>query len=183
MQTHIRLHHMGVRIVHSDLREEFWILRARQAIKVLYTCLPCKIARNPFGQEREAPMPADSHCLRSFQVTGIDFAGLNVKRKPPLRKCYIALFTCATVRAVHVELCSDLTTDTFLLAFQRLDAADYRIQYTPTTRRRSTRRTGSSLSCGKPLQPLKPIASLPSMASHGNSSLPGRLGGENGGKE
>ena len=33
MQTHIRLHHLGVRIVLSELREEFWILRARQAIK------------------------------------------------------------------------------------------------------------------------------------------------------
>ena len=54
-----------------------------------------------------------------FQVTGIDFAGtLYVKGKHPLRECYIALFTCATVRAVHLELCSDLTTDTFLLAFQ-----------------------------------------------------------------
>jgi hypothetical protein len=32
-QTHLRLHHMGVRIVLSELRDEFWILRARQAIK------------------------------------------------------------------------------------------------------------------------------------------------------
>jgi len=106
----------------SELREEFWILRARQAIKkVLYTCLPCKIARSPFGQEREAPMPADRlSASRSFQVTGINFAGpLFVKGKPPLRKYQIALFISATVRAVHLELCSDLTMDMFLLAFQR----------------------------------------------------------------
>ena len=66
-------------------------------------------------------MPADRiTASRPFQVTGIDFAGpLYVKGKLPLRKCYIALFTCATVRAVHLELCSDLTTDTFRLAFQR----------------------------------------------------------------
>jgi len=122
MQTHIRLHHLGVRIVLSELREEFWILRARQAIKmILHTCLPSKITRNHFGQEREPPMPADRiSASRPFQVTGIDFAGpLYVKGKPPLRKSYIALFSCATVRAVHLELCSDLTTDTFLLAFQR----------------------------------------------------------------
>jgi hypothetical protein len=66
-QTHIRLHHMGVRIALSKLREEFWILRVRQAIKkVLYKCFPCKIARNPFGQERETPMPADSHCFQAL---------------------------------------------------------------------------------------------------------------------
>jgi len=105
----------------SELREEFWILRGRQAIKkILHKFLPCKIARNPFGQEWEAPMQADRiTASRPFQVTDIDFAGpLYVKGKLPLRKCYIALFTCATVRAVHLELGSDLTTDTFLLAFQ-----------------------------------------------------------------
>ena len=106
----------------SVLREEFWILRARQAIKkVLYTCLPCKIAKNPFGQEREAPMPADRvSASKPFQVTGIDFAGpLYVKGTPLLKPCYVALFTCATIRAMHLELCSDMTTDTFLLSFQR----------------------------------------------------------------
>jgi len=66
-------------------------------------------------------MPADRlTASRPFKVTGIHFAGpLYVKGKPPLRKCYMALFSCATVRAVRLELCSDLTTDTFLLAFQR----------------------------------------------------------------
>ena len=96
----------------SELREEFWILRARQAIKkVLYTCIPCKIARNTFGQEREAPILADRGTASR--------ASLYVKGKSSLRKCYIALFTCATVRAVQLEHCSDLNTDTFLLAFQR----------------------------------------------------------------
>jgi hypothetical protein len=65
-------------------------------------------------------MPTDRvTASRPFQVTGIDFAGpLYANGKPNWRKCYIALFTCSTVRAVHMELCSDLTTDTFLLAFQ-----------------------------------------------------------------
>ena len=35
------------------------------------------------------------------------------------RKSYIALFTCATTRVAHLELCTDMTTDKFLLAFQR----------------------------------------------------------------
>jgi hypothetical protein len=36
-----------------------------------------------------------------------------------IRKGYIALFTCATTRAVHLELCTDMSTDKFLLALQR----------------------------------------------------------------
>ncbi|GFT98205.1 integrase catalytic domain-containing protein [Nephila pilipes] len=43
--THIRLHHLGVRIVLSELRSTFWILKRRQAIKqVLHKCLPCKLS-------------------------------------------------------------------------------------------------------------------------------------------
>ena len=119
MQTHIRLHHLRVRIVLSELREEFWIFRARQAIKVLHTCLTCKIAKNSFGRKREAPLPADSHCVQTLSGHQYRFRRtLYVKGKPILRKCYIALFTCA-IRAVHLELCNDLSTNTGLLAFQR----------------------------------------------------------------
>jgi hypothetical protein len=186
MQTHNRLHHLGFRIVLSELREEFWILRGRQAIKkLLYTCLPCKIAKNPFGLEREAPMPADKiTASKPFQVTGIDFAGpLYVKGRPLLKQCYAALFTCPTIRAVYLELCSDITTDTFLLAFQRfIGRRGIRIPFILTMRKRSTRQIGSSRSYGGPSRPPKLIASLPSTASSGNPSLPGRLGGEDGGK-
>jgi len=108
MQTHVRLHHLGVRIVLSEFR----ILQARQTIKkVLYKCLPCKIAKNPFGQEREAPMSPDRVTVsKPFQVTGIDFAGpLYVKGTSILNQRYIALFT-ATIRAVHLKVYSDTTT-------------------------------------------------------------------------
>ena len=120
--THIRLHHLGVRIILSELREEFWILRARQAIKkVLHKCLPCKMAKNPRGRQIEAPLPADRvKTQKTFAVTGIDFAGpLYIRVGSNTRKSYTALFTRATTRAVHLELCTDMTTDKFLLAFQR----------------------------------------------------------------
>jgi len=119
--THVRIHHLGVRIILSELREEFWILRARQAIKkVLHKCLPCKMAKNPGGHQIEAPLPADwVKPQKPFAVTGIDFVGpLYIKVGSNIRKSYIALFTCATTHAVHLELCTDMTTDKFLLAFQ-----------------------------------------------------------------
>jgi len=114
LQTHIRLHHLGVRIILAELREEFWILRARQAIKqVLHSCLPCRMAEGLPGGEMEAPLPTDRVTpLRPFAVTGIDYAGpLFVKVGNTLKKSYIALFTCATTRAVHLELCLDMSTD------------------------------------------------------------------------
>jgi hypothetical protein len=73
------------------------------------------------GAEIEAPLPMDRVTpLRPFAVTGIDYAGpLFVKVGGTLKKSYIALFTCATTRAVHLELCLDMSTDKFLLALQR----------------------------------------------------------------
>lgn len=120
--THIRLHHLGVRIVLSELRSTFWILRARCNIKkVLHRCLPCKMARNSSGQVIEAPLPSQRVTpQKPFAVTGVDFAGpLYVREGRSATKCYITLFTCATTRALHLELCSDMSTDKFLHAFQR----------------------------------------------------------------
>lgn len=37
-------------------------------------------------------------------------------------KAYIAIFICFAIKAVHVEVVSDLTTDSFLGAFKRFIA-------------------------------------------------------------
>jgi len=107
LQTHIRLHHFVVRIILSQLRNEFWVLRARHAIKrVIHTCLVCKTMKNPRGQQIEALLPSGRvKPSRPFAVTGIDFAGpLYIKVGNGMHKAYITLFTCATTRAVHLEL-------------------------------------------------------------------------------
>ena len=56
----------------------------------------------------------------AFSFTGIDFAGplFVKKRKSDVRKVYICLFTCGTSRAIHLELVSDLTANTFLHFFR-----------------------------------------------------------------
>jgi hypothetical protein len=88
--------------------------------KVLRRCLPCKIAKNPRGQEIKASLPADRFKpTKLFAVTGVDFAGpLYVKVGSLAQKVYIVLFTCAT-RALHPELASDMSTDKFLMVFRR----------------------------------------------------------------
>ena len=53
-----------------------------------------------------------------FSACGVDFTGaMYIREGDGERKVYICLFTCATTRAVHLEVVLDLTVDNFMLAF------------------------------------------------------------------
>ena len=55
-----------------------------------------------------------------FAVTGVDFTGaLYVRTSAGEGKVYLCLFTCAVSRAIHLEIVSDLSVESFLLAFRR----------------------------------------------------------------
>ncbi|GFY59391.1 integrase catalytic domain-containing protein [Trichonephila inaurata madagascariensis] len=55
-----------------------------------------------------------------FEVVGVDLAGpLYLKGG---HKSWIVLFTCATYRAIHLELTSSLTSEAFLLSLRRFIA-------------------------------------------------------------
>ena len=63
-----------------------------------------------------------SNEVESFENIGLDYLGpLYVKEKASVteEKVWVALFTCATSCAVHLELVHDMTTETFLNAFRR----------------------------------------------------------------
>ncbi|GBO27317.1 hypothetical protein AVEN_80683-1 [Araneus ventricosus] len=67
------------------------------------------------------PLPPDrvSDCA-VFEIVGIDLAGpLFLKNG---EKVWIALFTCAVYRAIHLELVRSLSSDSFNLAMRRFIA-------------------------------------------------------------
>ena len=93
---------------------------AKQLVKSkVARCIVCKRFKARAGQQ--VPLPKDRITESPpFKVTGVDFAGpLYVKENGSVKKSYIALFTCAVTRAVHLELVSDQSTETFLLALKR----------------------------------------------------------------
>ena len=63
------------------------------------------------------------HSGCAFQVTGLDFAApLCVKNNSNSDKVYILLFTCASSRAIHLELTMDMSIEGFLRGFKRFIA-------------------------------------------------------------
>ncbi|XP_042577363.1 uncharacterized protein LOC122136841 [Cyprinus carpio] len=112
--------HSGLRDTLVQIRSRHWILRGRQLVKgILSKCTVCKSFKAKPTQQDTAPLPRDRITeTPPFAVTGIDFAGpLYVKNDRVLCKAYVALFTCAVTRAVHLELVSSQSTESFLLAF------------------------------------------------------------------
>ncbi|GBN32020.1 hypothetical protein AVEN_169113-1 [Araneus ventricosus] len=103
----------------SSLRENYWILKSRKTIRqVIRTCVICqRFASRPL-EVVSAPLPEDRvRDAYVFEVVGVDLCGpLYLKNKT---KCWAVLFTCAVYRAVHIELVTSLSTDSFILALRR----------------------------------------------------------------
>ncbi|GBM09627.1 hypothetical protein AVEN_223462-1, partial [Araneus ventricosus] len=119
IREHQRLHHAGVSETLTQIRENYWILCGRQTVKsCLNKCLICKKFKVRPGNQIMAPLPANRiQASYPFENVGIDFAGPIYTKNTD--KAYIALFTCAVTRAIHLEVVSSLSTEHFLLAFRR----------------------------------------------------------------
>ena len=121
--VHLRLFHTGTNATLTAIRQRFWIPTGRQQIKSqLRQCVICrKHSGKPYQIPDPPPLPQIRTCASvPFTITGIDFTGaLYVYNNNTEEKVYICLFTCATSRAIHLEVVTDLTVDIFLLAFRR----------------------------------------------------------------
>jgi hypothetical protein len=124
---HKRLNHSQTTTVLASLRERFWIINGRQIIKsVIHRCVLCRRLFGKVGTQVEAPLPHDGidepeeGDNAPFYTSGVDFCGpFHVKIKRTVEKIYVALFTCAITRAVHLEVVSDLSTKKFLMSLRR----------------------------------------------------------------
>ena len=110
-------------------RERYWIVNGRHlARKIIYNCLYCKQQRVKPQPQLMADLPLERlSCLQpTFSFTGVDYFGpVTVKRGYRTRslsghneRC-VCLFTCLTFHAIHLELCEDMSTDSFVMALRR----------------------------------------------------------------
>ena len=115
--------HVGPEHVLSLLREQYWVISARTAInQVIHRCFFCQVRR----AQRQCPIMADLPLCRAavdqppFDHTGVDLFGpVTVKQGRKRLKRWVVLFTCMTVRCVHLEVVESCETDSFINSTRR----------------------------------------------------------------
>lgn len=95
LEVHLNTNHSGTTEVVSILREEYWILKARQTVKyILRKCVTCKRFEGlPYAPVNSPDLPIERVSKDPpFSHTGIDFAGLlYLQSNTDQSKAYICL--------------------------------------------------------------------------------------------
>ena len=117
--------HLGVSSTVAKVRTQFWIISVeRIAKKIRHNCVPCKKRDAQPSSQVMSPLPISRlKPAPAWTYTGIDLFGpFLVKGEVNKRssgKCYGIIFTCLLIRAVHLEIAPNYSTDGFLMAFRR----------------------------------------------------------------
>lgn len=115
--------HQGQEATLASIREQYWIPRSRDLLRpVARKCMKCKAARSLPTTPIMGYLPPErlEAKVHPFTYVGIDYFGpLFVSEVRRHEKRWVALFTCLTVRAVHVEIVHSLTTSSMILALSR----------------------------------------------------------------
>lgn len=121
--------HSGPRVMSALISRQYWIVSLRSVLhEILSRCTVCVRLSAKAIQPLMADLPAARvQQSRPFTRVGVDYAGpLQLRelrlRKSRVVKIYIAVFVCFAIKAVHLEVVSDLSTEAFLAAFDRFVA-------------------------------------------------------------
>ncbi|XP_062717285.1 uncharacterized protein LOC134292262 [Aedes albopictus] len=123
---HRKYLHANGETVLNEMRQRFYISGHRTLIRsVTKRCNLCRIRKAVPIVPRMAPLPSArlQAYVRPFSYVGLDYCGpLAVRVGRATTKRWIALFTCLTIRAVHLEVVHSLSTESCKLAVRRFVA-------------------------------------------------------------
>ena len=118
--------HLGVEWTLGMLRGDFWIPGARNILRgIRRSCVLCQRLYGVARSQKMADLPSErvSAGEVAFDEVGVDLFGpFFVSQGRARVKRWGCLFTCLTIRAVHLELLSSMDSDSFLNAFRRFCA-------------------------------------------------------------
>ena len=125
-RAHRTANHANHERVVNELRQRYWILHLRPTVRaVARDCALCRLRRATPTVPVTGDLPSarldPTH--RPFSNCGVDYFGpLTVTIGRRHEKRWVALFTCLTTRAVHLELVASLSTDSAIMALRRMAA-------------------------------------------------------------
>lgn len=126
---HIRHWHSGLQATLNAVRQGYWPIVGKNAVKrLIHGCIRCCKLNPKIPSYIMGNLPGNRVTqTRPFQNIGIDFCGPFFIKEKKLRnrskvKAYVSVFVCFASKAVHLELVTDLTTEAFLAALRRFFA-------------------------------------------------------------
>mgnify|MGYP002260043210 CR=1 FL=1 len=116
--VHNQIMHRGVANSMASVRESWWIPKLRARVKkTIKRCNVCKVfSTRPYKAPPTSALPEyRTEGSRPFEVTRVDLTGPLSYRvgKEELGKYSITIFTCASSRAVHLEVTRTQTANEF----------------------------------------------------------------------
>src|SRR5699024_5818058 len=119
--------HAGIERVIGSVRERYFIIGLRRLVKsVTHHCEYCQLKRSVTCQTSLGVVPEFRYDIESapFAHTGVDIFGpLSLVHMKTPGKRYGIIFTCATTRAVHLEIVNDITQESVFKAMRLFIAA------------------------------------------------------------
>ncbi|XP_062542363.1 uncharacterized protein LOC134210331 [Armigeres subalbatus] len=120
---HRKFRHANRETIVNEMRQRYEIPKLRSLIaRVFRNCMKCRVLRAVPLSPPMSPLPKVRLMpyIRPFTFVGLDFFGpLLVKVGRSNAKRWVALFTCLTIRAVHLEIVHSLTTEACVMAIRR----------------------------------------------------------------
>lgn len=99
----------------NEVRRKFNVPRLRVEIRLARKrCMWCRVNKSTLVYPKIEPLPAVrlQPDVRPFTIIGVDPFGPHlVKVDRSVAKRWLGLFTCLTVRAIHLEVVTSLSTD------------------------------------------------------------------------
>ena len=121
--SHLLTGHGGKGFTLNHVRQcGFFIINGVSLVKsIIFKCVGCRRLRAKQCTQKMSDLPVDRVSQSApFENVGCDFFGpFQIKIRRSFVKRYGCVFTCLYSRAIHIEVCTDLSSVTFILALRR----------------------------------------------------------------
>ncbi|XP_055623145.1 uncharacterized protein LOC129766595 [Toxorhynchites rutilus septentrionalis] len=123
---HRNYRHAHDETIVNEVRQKFHVPRLRVEVRLIRKrCMWCRVYKTTPIAPKMGPLPAVrlEPYVRAFTYVGVDIVGpYLVKVGRRVVKRWVCLFTCLTIRAIHLEIVASLTTDSCKKAIRRFIA-------------------------------------------------------------